>query len=338
MFLTEANVLQYLLARRFTGTESVVNGTYEVRNLSRRNRNYRVTCGAREYLVKQTGKWDFSGRSTIEQEAALCRQARMDSRFEPLRRLGAESHSYDPANSILIFEFLHDDVPLATAAERLTPETGRLAGRVMGHFHAAMRLQELAAMYPIEPPAYFSMEHWDAEDTEDTTEGQRDMVRLVQRHREFAPALAALAADWRRESLIHGDWKLDNCLLSSGGAAMHVIDWELAGWGDAAWDAATLLESWWCLWLRDPEENPLEQIQPALRAFLGAYIDSRKLDRAEFQRRAIALAAVRMLQDAWESLQKSENLEPLAVLLVQASHNLLTRPEWGAAQFLGGDV
>jgi len=338
MFLTEANVLHYLLARRFTGLESVVEGTYEVRNLSRRNRNYRVTCGAREYLVKQTGKWDYSGRSTIEQEAALCRQARTDARFEPLRCLGAESYSYDPANSILIFEFLPDDVPLPGARQRLLPETGRLAGHVMAQFHAAMRLEELASVYPMETPGYFAMAHWDSEDQEDVTEGQRELVRLVQRHREFGPALERAAAEWKPDTLIHGDWKVDNCLVAPGSAAMHVVDWELAGWGDATWDVATLLESWWCLGLRDEDENPRERIQPVLRAFLDAYSEARGLEKVEFQRKAMAFAAVRMLQDAWESVQKSEAIEPLAVLLVQASHNLLMRPEWGAVQVLGNDA
>jgi Ser/Thr protein kinase RdoA (MazF antagonist) len=343
MFLTEANVLHYLLARRFARPENVVEGAFEVCNLSRRNRNYRVTCGPREYLVKQTGKWDYSGRSTIEREAALYRQARTDSRYQPLRSLAPESYSYDPANAILIFEFLPDDTPLLTAPARLLPETGRAAGRAMARFHADMRLPELAAMFPVEPPTYFAMSRWSVEGMEDATDGQRELVRLVQRHRDFGPALASLAADWRAETTMHGDWKVDNCLLASGGASLHVIDWELAGWGDPVWDVATLLESWWCLWLQDAEENPLEQIQPVLRAFLDAYIEESGIEesgveRAQFQQRAMAFAAARMLQNAWESLQKTEDLEPLTVLLAQASLNLLTRPAWGAAQILGADA
>jgi Phosphotransferase enzyme family len=334
MFLTEANVLHYLLGRRFGGAEDVVEGTFEVRDLSSRNRNYRVSCGSREYLVKQTGKWDYSGRSTIEREAALCRQALTDSRWDLLRHLGPRSYSYDPANSILIFEFLPNDKRLGAAPERLLPETGRMAGRVMAQLHAGMRVEALGEMFPASIPGYFSIARWDAEDSA-PTQGQRDLVRLVQRHREFEPSLAALEADWRPETLMHGDWKVDNCLLSSDGTAMRVVDWELAGWGDPAWDVATLLESWWCLWLRDREENPLERIQPVLRAFLSSYLESSGVERLEWQRRAMAFAAVRMLQNAWESLMKAESLEPMAVLLVQASFNLLTRPEWGTAQLLG---
>lgn len=337
MFLTEANVLHYLEARKFAVLESVAGGTYAVRNLSRRNRNFRVTCGRREYLIKQAGKWDFSGRSTVEQEAAFYRQARTDPRFEPLRLITPESHSYDPENSILIFEFLPDDIPLADSPARLSQDTARLAGSIMARIHAEMRLEKLAQASPMFPPAYFSMTHWGPGDLSDASEGQRQLVRLVQRHREFAPALDSLEAEWQARTLIHGDWKVENCLVGSSGDSMHVIDWELAGWGDPRWDLATLLESWWCLCLREPEENSLEELQPVLRALLDSYAEASRAEKPPLRRQSVAFAAVRMLQSAWESVQKAEGIEPLAVMLVQASLNLLTRPEWGAAQLLGSD-
>jgi Ser/Thr protein kinase RdoA (MazF antagonist) len=338
MFLREANVLQYLLARRFASLEGVVAGKYFVRDLSRRNRNFRVTCGSREYLVKQAKKWDYAGRSSLEQEAAFCRQARTDPRFEPLRRFTPEAYSYDPANSTLVFEFLPDDAPLATMPQRLLPETGRLVGRAMGQFHADMRRADLAPLFPLNPPSYLSMHRWQPEEASGASEGQRDLIRLVRRHREFAPALEMLEMDWRPHTMIHGDWKLDNCLLSAGAACLHVVDWELAGWGDPVWDVATLLQSWWCLWLRAPEENPLAEVQPVLREFLRSYAAAAGEDQNLLRRRTIAFAAARLLQSAWESLQKAAELEAFAVLAAQAGLNLLTRPEWGAAQLLGADA
>ena len=71
MFLTEANVLHYLLSKRFAAAEDVVSGNFLVRGLSRRNHNFRVTSGAREYLVKQVRKWDAEGRASLEREAAV---------------------------------------------------------------------------------------------------------------------------------------------------------------------------------------------------------------------------------------------------------------------------
>src|SRR6516164_8424180 len=53
VFLTEANVLHYLVRRGFARYDAVTSGDYAVRNLTRRNRNFRVSAGAQEFLVKQ---------------------------------------------------------------------------------------------------------------------------------------------------------------------------------------------------------------------------------------------------------------------------------------------
>ena len=111
---------------------------------------------------------------------------------------------------------------------------------------------------------------------------------------------------------------------------MHAVDWELAGWGDPVWDVATLMQSYWTLWLGDPEEHPIEAIKPALGAFLEGYGAT-----AELRARAMRFAAARMLQTAWESLQKARRMSELAVLLTQASLNILARPEWAAGELLG---
>lgn len=47
---------------------------------------------------------------------------------------------------------------------------------------------------------------------------------------------------WRSRCLIHGDFKLDNCLVQNKPGSdicnISIIDWELASWGDPAWDLA----------------------------------------------------------------------------------------------------
>lgn len=50
--------------------------------------------------------------------------------------------------------------------------------------------------------------------------------------------LTAGAAAWRPRCLVHADLKWDNCLVDQGHreARIRVIDWELSGSGDPAWD------------------------------------------------------------------------------------------------------
>src|ERR1035438_7296493 len=106
MFLTEASVLHYLVGRNFARLDAVVDGQFTVRNLSYRNYNFGVSCGRREYLVKQPKKWTPAGRGSIDSEASFYWQVRTDPRFLPLRPLVPESYGYDPLPSILILKFL----------------------------------------------------------------------------------------------------------------------------------------------------------------------------------------------------------------------------------------
>src|SRR5580704_16166289 len=100
MFLTEANVLHYLLDKRFANPQDVVSGQFTVRGLSRRNRNFRVTCGAREYLVKQVKNWDPDGRASLDREAAVYWQAKTDPCLAPVAALAPQCHAWDPQNSV----------------------------------------------------------------------------------------------------------------------------------------------------------------------------------------------------------------------------------------------
>jgi tRNA A-37 threonylcarbamoyl transferase component Bud32 len=327
MILTEANVLPYLTARDFAGPEFVVRGEYTVSDLSRRNRNFRVSCGPHEFLVKQAGAWDHSGRASVEREADFCRRAVKEEGFAPLRPLVPSVYSYDPDNSILIFEFLPDETALADSPLCLAPETARRAGELMAAYHAAMCSPEFAEAFPGDAPGYFSIHRWNPDHIPARQGARRELIRMVSRHAAFAPAIEAAAAQWNPSALIHGDWKLENCLISRDGARLHVIDWELAEWGDPRWDAATLLQSWWNRWACDPEEQALEEVRPALRAFLAGY----RADLAQL----LPFAAVRMLQSAWELLKNLSEMQGDAVRVAQVSLNLLTQPDWAQRELLG---
>jgi hypothetical protein len=61
---------------------------------------------------------------------------------------------------------------------------------------------------------------------------------LLQQHRDFEGLLDALGAEWRFDSLVRGDMKWDNVLIYpvGGGLDFRIVDWEMADFGDTAWD------------------------------------------------------------------------------------------------------
>jgi 5-methylthioribose kinase len=331
MYLTAANVLHYLFEKGFAHPQDVVSSNFTVRALSRRNHNFRVTSGTREYLVKQVRKWDAEGRASLEREAAVYWQARTNPRLAPFMELAPRSHAWDPPNAILILEYLPEHTELYDLRDRFAPELAELAGQAMGTFHRAMRSEEYLTLFPAEVPWQLSMHETKDQDLADESAGRREFVRAVNRHPEFGRALDRLRAEWRAETVIQGDWKLDNCLVSPARDRLRVVDWEFAGWGDPVWDLATLLQSYWNFWVLWPSRFAIEEIQPALRAALVGYA------RRDVAARAVRFAGARMLQTAFERLDKAEKMTAEAVRLMQGSLNILTRPEWAAEQFLGSD-
>ncbi|MGD0301855.1 MAG: aminoglycoside phosphotransferase family protein [Bryobacteraceae bacterium] len=329
MFLTEANVLHYLLSERFAAIEDVVSGRFTVRGLSRRNHNFRVTSGAREYLVKQVRKWDAESRLSLEREATVYWQARTNPSLAPVSELAPRSHAWDPPNAVLILEYLPEHVELYDLPDRFSPELAQLAGQTMGAFHGAMQSEEHRAWFPAELPSQLSLHETKEEDLAEESAGRRAFVRAVRKYPEYGRALDQLRSHWRPETVIQGDWKLDNCLIPAARDRMRVVDWEFAGWGDPAWDLATLLQSYWNFWVLWPARYRLDEIQPALRATLAGY------GQPDIAERAIRFAGARMLQTAFERLDKAERMTPEAVRLMQASLNILTRPAWAAEQLLG---
>ena len=329
MFLTEANVFHYLLEKRFADAKDLVGGEFTVRSVSRRNRNFRVRSGEREYLVKQVRTWDSDGRASLEREAAIYWQARTNPCLRPVAALAPECHAWDPTHFVLILEYLPAHQELYDSPDRFDPALARLAGETMGAFHRAMGSAEHQDLFPAGLPWQLSMHQTNDEDLAGESAGRRELVRAIKKYTEFGPALDRLRAEWRPEAVIQGDWKLDNCLVSAQRDRLRVVDWEFAGWSDPVWDLATLLQSYWNFWVVWPAEYSLEEIQPALRAVLEGY------GRPDVTGKAIQFAGARMLQTAFERLDKVEHLTAEAVRLMQASLNILTRPAWAARQLLG---
>jgi aminoglycoside phosphotransferase (APT) family kinase protein len=57
-------------------------------------------------------------------------------------------------------------------------------------------------------------------------------------------ALADNIPEQRESTLIHGDFRLDNCLVTSSGEIAAVLDWEISTLGDPLADLGILLAYW----------------------------------------------------------------------------------------------
>lgn len=129
----------------------------------------------------------------------------------------------------------------------------------------------------------------------------RDPVRI----RQAARAASRL---WVATSLVHGDIKWEHCFKTrcpDGTTELHLIDWELAGMGDPAWDVASALAE---LLLAAPlgasrsSDAPGTSVPPVLGRFMHRYGKAcgEVAGNGAFAYRAALFTGLRMFQASLE--------------------------------------
>jgi hypothetical protein len=183
------------------------------------------------------------------------------------------------------------------------------------------------------------------------------LIKLLQGSTAFCSALDTLREGWREDALTHGDIKADNLVVfACEGAArktrLAMVDWELAGIGDACWDVGAVFSEYLTTWLLSmpftgeaPPDHfielarfPLEKIQPAVRAFWHAYVHRMQFDLpTSYQRlvRAVRYGGARLIQTGYESSQTSSHLMGITRCILQLSLNMLQRPLEASVHLLG---
>ena len=178
--------------------------------------------------------------------------------------------------------------------------------------------------------------------------GALDVLVLLQRSAPLCAHLDRLCVPPSRETLIHGDVRLENVIAASA-SGPRLVDWEFAGAGEGLWDVACFVASCLGAWLWSipqipavsPERLvneatlPLAAIRPGLGAFWTAYEARSQIDPAAGLGRCIDLAAVRLVQLAVEAAAETEDLRAVSVMHLQVALNMLERPAAASPELLG---
>jgi Phosphotransferase enzyme family len=358
MHLTVANLAHFFMDRGLLGADAVVAGDLTILDLSRRNRNFKVVRSAGPGLfVKQMREMQADAMLTLKREAACYELARDDP---ALSRLMPRLIRYEANRHVLIIELLPDAESLADyhARHKTFPiEIGRLLGEGLGLYHAhagtLLDSKELQALFARQVPVILRLESGGHAALGQFGRIGPALSALIQQHQEFQMLLDALGAEWRFDNLIHGDMKWDNVLVfpTPDGLDFRIVDWEMADFGDAAWDVGAVLQSFLAVWIQSmpianglpPEAyvgmaaQPLETMQPVLRAFWEAYAmtrgfaeDERKLELE----RCMAFGAARLVWAAIEQRLYAPQLDPAATALLQVSLNVLKDPARAVKELL----
>ncbi len=342
MILTAANLFYYLVDRRLTTAQTVVDGDFRVNTLSRRNQAFRVSFRALPgYVLKQPGDWHPLNIRTFEAEAHWYWLARNHPGFAPMARFLSACPAYDAENQILILDVpahCEDLDRFHRRSGRYPVETARLLGETLGAFHTALSTADrgtLRSDFRLTIPWILSLPRSTEESLDRPNKGVMELVEIVKGDAGFEQGFEELRGLWRRETFINGDMKFAHCILN--GPGLYFIDWEMADFGDPLWDVAGIFQEYLGAWLRSMPpspavpladlvrraRHPLEQIQPAIREFWQAY-QSRAGDQpADALDRAAGYAAGWLIQVAYQSVKEADTISTRAVRLAQLARNIL---------------
>lgn len=361
MFLTATNLHSYLMARGLISPAAVVDGDYTVAEAGRRNRNFKVLRrGGPGLFVKQIRTLDPMAIHTLQREAACYRLATASPDLAAWAELMPRFVDHDPARSVLVVDLLPEGENLTEHHQRLggfPEEPARSLGRGLAAYHAGLdgRLdgRPEAAAFPHQPAWILDLENGGYAAIESIGPATVQLAAILRRLPELVAGMAALAREWRRDSLIHGDMKWDNCLVWSGpdSLTLRIVDWELADVGDASWDVGAIFQCYLVYLLMTTPVLPggapealyaaawqrLPEIRPALRAFWDSYAAARGFVQParSYLERCFRFAAARLIVSVVEHSAGVPQLSLPAQAMILASLALLRDPARAAAEWMG---
>lgn len=158
-----------------------------------------------------------------------------------------------------------------------------------------------------------------------------DLARLLERAKRA----------WTEQCLVHGDLKWDNCLVDDSNvtAGIEVIDWELSGMGDPAWDLACALAESYALAAAYGEDTSRLGLGAAdgCIGLLTGYGEARKDGWPDgWFAKLSDFVAARLLQLSLERMEFfGEEGEVSAAKLVSVARQLSIEPDRFAGEMAG---
>ena len=347
--LGHSQIAHYLLSLGLLKPRAVVEDGLTVVDASRRNCVFIATTrSGPTYVVKQAGP---RTALTLKHEAAVLRT--LADAPELAGQVPAVVHEdRDMALLVLCSPGGGVDWREHHKAGRFPVAPARALGRGLATLHR--HSPEGIGDHPADGERMWALQFDEPplELIRDLSAGAQDLVARLQANAPMMDRLTGLRDHDHQDVFVHGDLRWDNCLaIAAPGSGRRtqtlLIDWELAGRGEAALDVGTVFAEYLSAWVgsipivevADPgrllshARYPLRRMQPAVHALWSAYCQASSSPPS--LRRAVELAAVRVLQTALERAQVLSAASAHLVTLLQLADNMLQQPDAAAVTLLG---
>lgn len=355
MFLTFRNIAHYLLDQGFITKSDIFENNLIISPVESRNNSFMIKReGKKSYFLKQVKMKDRERTSTLKTEADCYWLAENHHSFQDLAAFIPTYVNYDYINHILVTECLTDTQNLSEFYYREKELPLTIAEQQAYTLAACHRETEthkieekVLRLFPQHKPSVFSLNAQNLEYWQEKDKASEQMVNLIKGNKNFLSLLEEAGQDWQANTLIHGDVKHSNFLLrrASNKPEVFLIDWEIAAFGDPAWDIAGVLQNYLLYWIdgetRKGEKSfthfTLENLIPSIACFKRTYCKQTQMSRPDAEKffaKALRYTGVKLVQTCRESLRDRPAISDAEAMMLQLSLNILSDPQGSAEQLL----
>jgi Phosphotransferase enzyme family len=239
----------------------------------------------------------------------------------------------DEGRQVLVLDCLTDGSDAGWPATSEPPPIGQpevtvSLARAMAQWHAATAE---VALWPALADGILHLPHHVDEVVATRTPSGGAFMRALVADPECVTALEAAHTAYHAQCLIHGDIRRDNWLfgVADGQRTMKVIDWEMSGSGDAAWDVASAFGEAILQAIRDCEHAGIASsgwpacTEPVLAGFVGGYASAGG-SVADWDK-LVLFTAARLMHVACEWAENGGAADGGAGLVLEQARGLLRR-------------
>jgi aminoglycoside phosphotransferase (APT) family kinase protein len=352
-------VIDVALKTHLICADDLVAGRISFIDLSRRNHDYAIIVkDGSSYFIKRPTNNKMA--QSVRNEAAIYR---IFSQLNPCEigiAFAPRFYEFCEDVDLLVLEYVPGVIPLSADSherQRSLKWIARALGKMIAQLHVATNQISANSSAFVEninlhEPPVFNLFTPSVTMYSNLSPANLHLIGELQQNYQVREQFEAARHSWNPSCLIHGDLKWDNILVyptleAIESRPLRIADWELAGFGDPAWDVASILAAYTSVWIQaeqlaskiGPRQHKSAPSLSALcRAFLDAYLNKGRLSSNEavsILGRAIAYCGMKLVWIAIEAMQESRMLSATYLTHVQVGINILERPSEAMVHLFG---
>jgi len=211
-----------LIKTQLLQIESIIDGDLSVIPISGKNRNFKIVRKYKQsYFLKSSP--DSYNNDMLRKEAQIYYLVQNECDFAPLKEIIPELVLFDDEKNILIVDMISNGETLGQYyrgrnSQDIDTERAAIYGKVMAMYHNFFKDRNKINKFSFLPkklPFGLFVLRPGPEIFTEISSANLQLLKIIQQHHEFRNIVTDFQAEWCVQTLIHGDIRWENAIVSS---------------------------------------------------------------------------------------------------------------------------